>query len=535
MVIKTIEELSEGARALLRQVKFPDSFPQTCKPYFLVETHLSVVVVGSEYTIKWKKPEQFSFIDLRMVNVRRHAVQEEIALNRRHSTGVYLGIAEARDDCHELVLHHNVPKSPEDDSIEWGVWMKTLPDNQFLAGRIKAHNISEQDIILVAQRLADFHRQQLTHPVLKSSDAYYKTVSDHCADNIKALSQACSYLSVNSDQIRATIIQSNHEMVSRYLPLLADRCEQGWLIDGHGDLRADHISFATAPISLIDCIEFSAEYREIDVLDELAFLAMDLRRHFRSDLSKILVDTYRSLVPNAFNIELFTFYLYYRATVRAKVEFFAWLQLSDSGIKSPAQWQGALRLALSCAHGFTGPRVIALAGLMGTGKSTLAQTLLSQVYAAYLQADQIRLEIFSKGDRVSAYGSGLYSDENRCLVYQTINERALALASAGEIVIIDASFACAKHRRELAERCAEFKIPFYLIHCTLDREQTIARLEARSMQQDTLSDGRRELYDSQASSFQGILASERAYTYEVDMNLPLLKNMALICSSIFNK
>ena len=525
--------LSVAAQELLIKIAFPKSLPAECRSYTLVETHLSLVIIGEEYTLKWKKPLQFSFIDQRYLSIRRESIRAELELNRRHSTGVYLGIAIAKDKV--IQLCQNVSDESATDEAEWGVWMKTLPENQFLSHRIQNNAVSTADLESIADCLAMFHQRQRTKAVSRFEISYAKTVENHCKDNLKILESACTHLSGDVEELKRLLRESHELMLDKNRELLQGRPAQGMIVDGHGDLRADHVSFATKPLSLIDCIEFADEYREIDVLDELAFLSMDLQRRHRTDLSTVLVNRYREIHPEAYHPQLFLFYRYYRALVRAKVEYLAWQQLLAADATAQPLWLEPLRLALSLAQGIAGPQVIAISGLMGTGKSTLAKALLEQVYAVYLQADQIRYEMFGQGDRKSAFRQGLYNDENRDRVYQEMIARALDQASHDEIVIVDASFLNRRHRRDLALRCSEKQIPFVQVVCNLDRERTLERLDARSAKGDSRSDGRRELYDHQVLALEGIESTERSTLLELDMRAQLKDNVSNIITRIISK
>jgi hypothetical protein len=156
--------------------------------------------------------------------------------------------------------------------------------------------------------------------------------------------------------------------------LFQERVTRRWIVDGHGDLRPEHI-FLGPPPQIIDCLEFSEEYRHLDVADEMSFLAMECERLGASSLGQELLDRCQNELSDGWPQEMIDFYKSYRACVRAKVTALRSTQLNGVA-KTHAQSESIEYLDLAERYAITTRTLLILVGgLMGTGKSTLATAL----------------------------------------------------------------------------------------------------------------------------------------------------------------
>ena len=109
--------------------------------------------------------------------------------------------------------------------------------------------------------------------------------------------------------------------MEKHHSLLAARLKAGFFRDCHGDLHSRNIFLLATP-QPFDCIEFNDDFRQIDVLNEIAFLCMDLDSFGRQDLADLFLKYYNDLFPTMKTVEdqlLFIYYKSYRSNIRAKV------------------------------------------------------------------------------------------------------------------------------------------------------------------------------------------------------------------------
>ena len=175
--------------------------------------------------------------------------------------------------------------------------------------------------------------------------------------------------------------------------LLRARAAAGWIREGHGDLRVGHVCLEPGGVvQIFDCVEFNRDLRCADVASDLAFLLMDLTRLGASEVATSLLARYREAgldLPD----ELLRLYSAHRALVRAKI---AGLELPGSGREEAARLMAEATDYLDLASGAAltvQPVLVAMTGLSGTGKSTVARRLARALGARLFASDVVRKEL----------------------------------------------------------------------------------------------------------------------------------------------
>jgi aminoglycoside phosphotransferase family enzyme len=273
------------------------------------ETHGSWVLLTPSRAYKIKKPVTMAFLDYGSLARRREMCREEVAVNRRAAPGVYVGVRAivSRDDRLEL--------GPDDapDAIEYAVEMRRIDEAETLAAALDAGEAPPELISEVGSRIAAFHAA--APPVVSSvgAEAIKRSIDDDFASLSTLLSDdpALARDLVAAERFAADFLGA------RWTELDA-RAHDGWVRDGHGDLRAEHVLLGAAP-ALVDAIEFDPGLRRIDVGLDLAFLVMELHAAGRPDLGDALVAGYRDAGGDPGDDRLVAFFAAYRARVRAKV------------------------------------------------------------------------------------------------------------------------------------------------------------------------------------------------------------------------
>jgi predicted kinase len=250
-------------------------------------------------------------------------------------------------------------------------------------------------------------------------------------------------------------------------------------------------------ICIYDCIEFNDRFRCGDVASEAAFLAMDLDARGRPDLGYFFTEAYQRRTGDGDFFKLLPFYRCYRAYVRGKVLSF---RLNEAEFSERECEDAATRagnffdLARRYASRLKKPTVIAVGGLSGTGKTSIARAIAGELGLRVISADAVRRSLFREAKRPAPYGEGAYTAEASRLTYQTMIERGREMLGSDRGVILDATFQ-RDDDRSMAERMAtDARAEWRLIECRLAPELVHKRIEERAAQKEGLSDATWEIY-----------------------------------------
>jgi aminoglycoside phosphotransferase family enzyme/predicted kinase len=270
------------------------------------ETHISWVFFADDYAYKVKKPVKFSFLDFSTKDKRREYCEEEVRLNKRLSPEVYLEVVPL------VKAESAVQFGGEGKVLDYAVKMKRMGgtmDSALLEG-----NVSEGDVEGIAVELAEFHGAV---PVIQdpkfNSPEMVKEQIDDLASFRETVENACGMGSKID-----FILEKSAGFIEENEKLLRNRQVDGMVKECHGDLHTGNV-FMGEKTHIFDCIEFSEDFRFIDVASEIAFMAMDLDAKGREDLSKVFVGKYAELSGDSDLEKLLDFYKCYRANVRAKI------------------------------------------------------------------------------------------------------------------------------------------------------------------------------------------------------------------------
>jgi aminoglycoside phosphotransferase family enzyme len=342
--VRSVTVLGRGRRhaaELAAKVAFLSlarSYPPGTHDVARIETHMSWVFLTEEHAYKLKKPARTAYVDLRSLAARAHNCIEEVRLNRRLSSNVYLGVIPlVKDAAGSLAL------AASGDVVDWIVAMRRLPSDRMLDHLIRAGTVSRRDIDALAGRLCDFYRRS---PSCAIAPARYR---QDFADGIAACRlELCRPANNLSAELVERICARQLAFLS-CTALFDARVHDGRIVEGHGDLRPEHICLEAEP-QIIDCLEFSRRLRTLDAADELGFLALECERLGAPDIGRQIIAATRSENGDAAPDALVDFYQSYRACVRAML---AILHLRDAAVRDPAKWaaRAVQYLELAHAHG----------------------------------------------------------------------------------------------------------------------------------------------------------------------------------------
>ena len=287
-------------------------FPEVSAERELIETHISWVFICHRFVYKIKKPIKYSFLDFSTLEKRKKYCKREIELNKRLTDAIYLDVV----PINRLNDHYKIGGNVG-TVIDYAVRMHKMDRTKQMDQLLVQNKVTKSDIQNLAKKIAVFHGNTVI--------IHQKDVMD-IQEEFNDLEAEKEYLAAQSNgSMYATIIGSaiiaSDDFLKRNKALLTGRLRAGFFRDCHGDLHSRNIFLLPSP-QPFDCIEFNDDYRQIDVLNEVAFLCMDLDAFGKKDLSKLFLEYYNqfsSSMKSSKEQHLFVFYKAYRANVRAKV------------------------------------------------------------------------------------------------------------------------------------------------------------------------------------------------------------------------
>jgi aminoglycoside phosphotransferase family enzyme len=318
--------------SMIQDLLNPAHLPDQTERVSLVQTHISMVLIGDRFVYKIKKPVDFGFLDFTTLDKRRYYCNQEVKLNRRLSRDLYLGVVPILYDG----FHYRMGEG-EGRIVEYAVRMKRLPEEMLMKSVFFRGELNETHLRRIAEVLARFHKGARNSDEIDAF-GYPDAIKVNTDENF---AQTEKY-------IGTTIEKKDFNELKRWTSswyastgnTFMDRVKGKHVRDCHGDLHMEHICL-TEDLPIFDCIEFNDRFRYTDTLNDIAFLLMDLEYHGGNRDSAVLWDFYRGQSREGEVESLLAFYKVYRAYVRGKVTSF---QLDDERIE-PDTKEEAIRTA----------------------------------------------------------------------------------------------------------------------------------------------------------------------------------------------
>ena len=316
----------------------PEAYPEMPARVEQVETHMSRVFLTDLFAYKLKKPVRYTFLDFRTCEARRKDCEAELRLNRRLAGDVYLEMVPL-----VLTQQSELRLNGAGQVVDWLVKMRRLPVERTLKYAIEYQVVDMKQVRDVAEKLAHFYAAADPEPM--DPDAYVKRQRQYVLENQNALISPNYELSAGQIE---TSIETQLGFLNRRSDVLYKRASEGRLLDAHGDLRPEHIYLGPQPV-IVDCLEFNREFRLLDPVDELSFLAMECDFLGNEKVGPEFFTVYRRVAKDEVPQELIPFYKCYRASLRAKLA--VW-HLDEPDVADPSKWtkRGQRYLALASKY-----------------------------------------------------------------------------------------------------------------------------------------------------------------------------------------
>ncbi|MFX0577906.1 AAA family ATPase [Nocardia nepalensis] len=456
------------------------------------ETHTGVVVLCGDRAYKTKKPIATDFLDFSTAPLRERACARELELNRRLAPDVYLGIAHLTD-----------PTGGPDEPV---IVMRRMPEDRRLSNVLADPTVPGSELSALVQVLTVFH-----HTALRGPEIDRAGTPEQLRGRWRALVHPLAEQS--ADLVDPARLARIDDLAMRYIegrkPLLANRINDGRIVDGHGDLLAEDIFDLPDGFRVLDCLDFDDQLRHVDVLDDIAFLAMDLEFLGHRELGDRLLDEYLRATADPAPTSLRDHYVAYRALVRAKVDV---IRFGQGEAAAAERAHRHLRIA---AHHLeqAAVRLALVGGLPGTGKSTVAAELAAATGATVISSDHVRRELLAGHEltgSIGTYGAGAYTPEGKARVYAEMLTRARALLATGVSVILDASWIDATERERASALAEESHAELVALWCHCPHTLAGRRIRQRTAGESDATPDIADAMAAAASSWPDAIALDTA-------------------------
>ena len=501
---------------LIHALQDPARYPQPAETVTLFETHISYVLLTGRFAYKIKKAVNLGFLDFSSLEQRRFYCEEELRLNRRLTPGLYLAVIPISGTPDEPHLDEGEDPAGLTKPLEYAVKMVEFPQSALLDRRLSAGELMPAEIDALAERTAEVHAQiARTGP----GDDYGlpAAVWAPMAENFAQLHQGPN---TPLDIALLDILENwSHDEYARLKTLLAERQCNGFVRECHGDLHLGNIALMQGTPQLFDCIEFSPNLRWIDVLNEVAFLVIDLEERGRSSYAYRFLNHYLETTGDYSGLRALPFYLVYRALVRAKV---AGIRAAQEDLTA-AREQTAIRTQyLVCARRASlpgKPQLLLMHGVSGSGKTWVAQAILEHIGALRLRSDIERKRLCGLPPLArsnSAIDRGLYGAETTRATYQRLIQLAQTILQAGFPVVVDAASLKNWQRRIFRSLAEALHVPFRIISCYAEDATLHRRLTKRQQNGTDASEAGMAILRHQLQNSEPLSAAEQQESIRFD-------------------
>lgn len=500
--------------ALIATLQQPGAWPDRVEAVQLIETHISWVLLTGAEAFKIRKPVDLGFLDYSTLARRDHCAHEEVRLNRRFAPEIY----------RDVVRITGTAAAPRFDGegplLEVAVRMKQFDHSRQLDLELAAGRLSTADLRAVADAIVAF---QDSAPRAEVADPYGspEAVLAPVRENFSQLRGICADMAAPAaaaemlDQLEAVSLSWAEGLHETFL----ERRAGGFIREGHGDLHLANLTRLPEGIRAFDGIEFSAELRWIDVVNDLAFLFMDLSMRGRQELAWVMLNQWLLRSGDHRGLALLRFYVLYRAMVRAKVAALRAGQLPgeerEAALSTMVDYLKFGRATVAAAV----PKLILACGVSGSGKSWLGERLAAAGGWVHLRSDVERKRLFGLAAEArsgSDKDGGIYTAGASRLTYAHLLQMATELLAAQHSVLVDATFLQREHRQPFLELARRRGIEATVIFVDGDPELFAERVRRRLRAGEDASEADERVLRDQLRELQRPQADEGCRVLRVD-------------------
>ena len=439
------------------------------------------------------------------LELRKHYCEEELRLNRSWAPDIYLGVVEIRGSPKTAAVEGKGPL------LDYAVKMIQFPQSARLDAQLTAGTLNIDDMQSLASMLVTKHdvadvkkpdiRESVRRPMLENFDDLIEHHDQAVLHRLKTWTLA------ELDRLRTS---------------LEYRRDHGYIRECHGDLHLANLVRLPSGISAFDCVEFSAMLRDIDVISDIAFLAMDLVARQRDDLAYEFLNQYLERSGDYSGMKLFDLYFVYHSLIRAKIT--AIRSDSRSGTDESESDEDELRNYLAVATNCVSrppPVVVAMHGFSGSGKTWFSNQLMRALPALRIRSDIERKRMHGYGEFDSSHsdtGQGIYTGAASSAVYERLANLTAALVTAGHSSIVDASFLKLAERNRIRELADRLGVRFLMVDTCASSAELTCRLQRR---ESDASEANVKVLRHQLEFADPLTPAERQTTISINTEAPI--------------
>ncbi len=489
-------------RQLVEALSDPVHWPHAVGEVIHHETHISHVILAGDYAYKIKKPLDLGFLDFSTLEARRACCEAEVRLNARLAPHIYL----------DVVAITGSPTVPElggaGAPIEYAVRMRRFDEAGLLDRQAAQGQLDRALIGRLAQHVAAFHDSADAAP----PDAHFGSPAAVLAPARDNFAQIRPHVDSSLGERLDALAQWTESRFAALSHAFERRRADARVRECHGDMHLGNIALVDGAPAIFDGIEFNAAMRWTDVAADVAFLVMDLDRRGADDLAGEFLDEWLASTGDYDALEVMTFYLVYRALVRAKI---AAIRKSQHGPgEDDAEDEAALRAYIALAEHYAGTdagAILITRGVAGSGKSAAASVLVDRLGAIRLRADVERRRLYPDPDPETRYAPAAHDT-----VYARLEALARAGARAGFPVVVDATFVERERRSRFERLAAQQRVPFRIVDIEVPEPILRERVRARYRRGDDVSEAGIAVMEAQLRGLAALTRDERAVRIPVD-------------------
>jgi hypothetical protein len=483
-----VQEPCDGQAEAIAFLADPANYTPQPESVKRIHTHGAMVFLAGHDAHKIKRAVKYPYMDFSTLEKRRAVCEQEIAVNRDNAPDIYVGTVPITREADGRLAFDG-----QGEVVEWAVRMRRFDETGSLDRIAETVGLDDALLARLAERIAAAHARAPIRRDFDQEAAFVELVRQDEQEFATAPEL------FDGEKARR-LIDGTREELKRNARLLAARGKEGHVRRCHGDLHLKNIVLIDDAPVLFDAIEFDENIATVDVLYDLAFLLMDLETREMRHGANLVLNTYLKAAwqdAHLDGLKALPLFLSSRAAIRARVT--ASLRAHEHGGARVADARVA-RSYFEAALGFLKPhpaRMIAVGGLSGTGKTTLARMLAPHIGAApgavHLRSDVERKVLFGVAE-TERLGPRGYSPEASKKTYERLFMLARRALKAGRSVVVDAVFARPKERAAIEAVAREGKAEFIGLWLDAPEETMISRVEERH---GDASDARAEIVRQQ--------------------------------------
>jgi len=497
--------------AILEALIRPDAYPHPTEAITVVETHISWVLLTGTWAYKIKKPVNLGFLDFSTLEKRAYFCHEELRLNRRLAPELYLDVVPVTRSQEALRI------GGSGTAIEYAVKM-TQFDRAFELDRLLAGNrLNAEHIDSIIGTVAAFHRT-IPHADPDSEYGRPEKLILPLLENFRHTAE------IVKNNVEQQLLEKLERWVEkehlRLTPRFLDRKTAGFIRHCHGDMHTGNMVWQNKQVVIFDCIEFSQALSMIDVVSDIAFLFMDLEHSGHRKLAWRFLNGYLSTTGDYESLSLLCFYSLYRATVRAKVTAIRFEQETNEKRRHAIREEHLSYVRHAFHYTLPGTaHLVITCGVSGSGKSTHAVPLASELQAVHIRSDIERKRLAGIGANTSSRkssGMDIYTTLFTEKTYQRLEDIAAAALEEGFPVLVDATFLEKDERMRFRKLAGQSDCPFTILHFYADEALLRERVTKRFREGSDVSEADETVLLMQLAASQPLSEEECMDTIEID-------------------